>query len=122
MTRLPRPLLAFHVLFAAFMLAPLVIVVLVAFTDKGYISMPFDGASLRWFNEILKRQDFIDAFYRSVVLAATSATLAVVLALPAGMAIAWYQFRGREILVGLLLSPLMVPQIVLGIAILRFLS
>ena len=122
MTRLPRPLLVFHVLFAAFMLAPLIIVVLVAFTDKGYISMPFDGASLRWFNEILKRQDFIDAFYRSVTLAATSATLAVVLALPAGMAIAWYQFKGRDTLVGLLLSPLMVPQIVLGIAILRFLS
>lgn len=122
MTRLPLPLLAFHVLFAGFMLAPLVIVVLVAFTDKGYIAMPFDGASWRWFREILNQPAFIDAFYRSVALAAGSATIAVVLGLPAGMAIAWHQFRGRETLIGLLLSPLMVPHIVLGIAMLRFLS
>ena len=122
MTRLPRPLLAFHVLFAAFMLAPLVVVVLVAFTDKGYISMPFDGASWRWFREILNRQDFMDAFYRSVALAAGSATIAVVFALPAGMAIAWHRFKGREALLGLLLSPLMVPHIVLGIALLRLLT
>lgn len=122
MTRLPLPLLVFHGLFAAFMLAPLVIVVLVAFTDKGYISLPFDGASLRWFYAILDRPDFIDAFYRSVGLAAGSATIAVFLALPAGMAIAWHRFYGREALLGLLLSPLMVPHIVLGIAMLRFLS
>ncbi len=122
MTRLPRTLIGFHILFVAFMLAPLAVVVLVAFTDKGYISMPFDGASWRWFTAILGRQDFIDAFYRSVALAAVSATIALVVALPAGMAIAWYQFKGREALLGLLLSPLMVPHIVLGIAMLRFLT
>lgn len=122
MTRLPRILLAFHILFVAFMLAPLAMVVLVSFTDKGYISMPFDGASWRWFRAILNRQDFIDAFYRSVALATGSATIAVVFALPAGMAIAWHRFKGREALLGLLLSPLMVPHIVLGIAMLRFLT
>lgn len=122
MNRLPFPLLVFHVLFAVFMLAPLVVVALVAFTDKGYISMPFTGASLRWFREILNHQDFIDAFYRSLLLAGTAATLAVLLALPAGMAIAWQRFIGREAVLGLLLSPLMVPQIVLGIALLRFLA
>jgi len=122
MNRLPFPLLIFHVLFAVFMLAPLVVVALVAFTDKGYISMPFTGASLRWFREILNHQDFIDAFCRSLALAGSAATLAVLLALPAGMAIAWHRFLGREALLGLLLSPLMVPQVVLGIALLRFLA
>jgi putative spermidine/putrescine transport system permease protein len=122
MTRLPRALLVFHFLFAAFMLAPLIVVALVAFTDKGYIAMPFDGASWRWFREILDHEDFIHAFYRSVALAAGSATIAVALALPAGMAIAWHRFKARDSLLGLLLSPLMVPHIVLGIALLRFLT
>src|SRR5436309_1950105 len=108
MDRVPRPLLVFHFLFATFMLAPLVIVVMVAFTDKRYISLPFDGASFRWFLAILDRRDFVDAFYRSVGLAAGAATLAVALALPAGIAISWHRFTGREALIGLLLSPLMV--------------
>ncbi len=37
----------FHTLFVSFIVAPLLIIVLVSFSDKGYISMPFDGASWR---------------------------------------------------------------------------
>lgn len=120
--RTPRPLLALHWAFGVFMLLPLVMVALVSFTDKGYISMPFDGASWRWYRAILDAPDFIDAFWRSLALGAVAATLATALAVPAGMAIAWHRFAGREALLGLLLSPLMVPHVVLGIALLRFLT
>lgn len=120
MNRSPLPLVVFHWLFGAFMLAPLVVVVLVSFTDKGFISMPFDGASWRWYEAILKDDSFIDAFMRSLTLGFTAATLATILAVPAGMAIAWHRFPGREAVLGLLLSPLMVPHVVLGIALLRF--
>lgn len=122
MNRTPRLLLAFHGLFVAFMLAPLVMVALVSLTDKGYIAMPFDGASWRWYEAILKNGDFIDAFWRSVGLGVMAATLATLLAVPAGMAIAWHRFPGRDVVLGLLLSPLMVPHVVLGIALLRFLT
>lgn len=120
--RTPRPLLALHWAFVIFMLLPLVMVALVSFTDKGFISMPFDGASWRWYRAILDAPDFIDAFWRSLALGAVAATLATALAVPAGMAIAWHRFAGREALLGLLLSPLMVPHVVLGIALLRFLT
>ena len=122
MNKNPLPLVIFHWMFAIFMLAPLVMVVLVSFTDKGYIAMPFDGASWRWYRAILDAPDFIDAFWRSLGLAAASATLATVLAVPAGMAIAWNRFAGRDVVLSLLLSPLMVPHVVLGIALLRFLT
>jgi len=120
MRRIGPVLWSFHVLFVVFMLAPLVMVVLVAFTDKGYIALPFDGASFRWFEAILTHSDFIDAFWRSVGLGVAAATGATLLSIPAGMAIAWYRFPGRDALLGLLLSPLMVPHVVLGIALLRF--
>lgn len=120
MKRTPPILLAFHWLFGAFMLAPLVMVALVSLTDKGYIAMPFDGASWRWYSALLKSDDFIQAFYRSLALGACSATFATLLAVPAGMAIAWNRFRGRDTILGILLSPLMVPHVVLGIALLRF--
>ncbi|MBI3368937.1 MAG: ABC transporter permease [Burkholderiales bacterium] len=120
--RTPAPLLVFHCAFGVFMLLPLVMVALVSFTDKGYIAMPFDGASWRWYRAILAAPDFIDAFGRSLGLGVVAATLATLLAVPAGMAIAWHRFAGREALLGLLLSPLMVPHIVLGIALLRLLT
>ena len=120
--RAPWPLLLFHAGFGLFMLAPLVMVVLVSFTDKGFVSMPFDGASWRWYRAIVDAPDFIDAFWRSLALGAAAATGATLLSVPAGMAIAWHRFAGRDAMLGLLLSPLMVPHVVLGIALLRFLT
>ena len=114
--------LAFHALFVAFIVAPLAAVMLVAFTDKGYISMPFDGASLRWFRAILDNGDIVSAFWLSVRLALVAATLGVALAVPAALAIARYRCPGRGALTSFFLSPMMIPAVVLGIAFLRFLS
>jgi len=114
--------LLFNALFLALILAPLVVVIAAAFTDKGYISMPFDGASLRWFRAILQNEDIVDAFWLSMRLALVAATLGVALAVPAALAIARYRFPGRGALTGFFLSPMMIPAVVLGIAFLRFLS
>jgi putative spermidine/putrescine transport system permease protein len=114
--------LAFNGLFLTFILAPLVVVLLVAFTDKGYISMPFQGASLRWFRAIWDDDDIVSAFWLSVRLAFAAATIGALLAVPAALAIARYRFPGRGTLTAFFLSPMMIPAVVLGIAFLRFLS
>ena len=75
--------LIFHALFVTFILAPLVVVCVVAFTDKGYLSLPTDGLSLRWFRAILENPDFIDSFWISLYLALGSATIALAVAIPA---------------------------------------
>lgn len=114
--------LVFHIAFLVFMLAPLVVVCLVAFTPKGYISMPTDGFSLRWFKAIWDNPHFIDAFYLSVVLGFASATIAIALSVPASLAFARYSFPGRNAMMAFFLSPLMVPHIVLGVSFLSFLT
>ncbi|MFN3673754.1 MAG: ABC transporter permease [Bosea sp. (in: a-proteobacteria)] len=112
--------LIFHALFVVFMLAPLLIVCVVAFTPEGYLSLPTRGPSLRWFRAILDYPEFIRAFRDSLWLAALSSTIAIMLAVPAALAIARYRFPGREAITALFMSPLMVPHVVLGIAFLRF--
>ncbi|WP_250536755.1 ABC transporter permease [Caballeronia sp. AZ10_KS36] len=114
--------LVFNALFLAFILAPLAVVMLVAFTDKGFISMPFDGASFRWFHAIIENGDIVSAFWLSIKLAFAAATIGVLLAVPAALAIARYRFPGRAALTSFFLSPMMIPAVVLGIAFLRFLS
>ncbi|WP_406857533.1 ABC transporter permease [Alsobacter sp. KACC 23698] len=112
--------IAFHLAFVIFMLAPLAIVCAVAFTPEGYLSLPTNGFSLRWFRQILAYPEFLRAFWSSLWLAALSSTIAIALSVPAALAIARYRFPGREALTALFLSPLMVPHVVLGIAFLRF--
>jgi putative spermidine/putrescine transport system permease protein len=122
MTRNGPLALAFHTLFIAFILAPIVIVCIVAFTPEGYLSLPSRGPSLRWFRAIADYPEFVRAFRDSLLLAALSASLAILLAVPAALAIARYRFAGRDALLALFMSPLMIPHVVLGIAFLRFFS
>ena len=114
--------LAFHWLFIAFILAPLVVVVLVSFTDKGFMAMPFDGASLRWYRTIADNPQFLASFWVSLRLGLVSATLSALIAVPAALAIARGRFPGRDAIAAFLVSPLMIPHVVLGVALLRFFS
>jgi putative spermidine/putrescine transport system permease protein len=112
--------LVFHALFIAFILAPIAIVCVVAFTPEGYLSLPTNGFSLRWFRAIADYPEFVRAFRDSLWLAALSSTIAVLFAVPAALAVARYRFTGREAVLAFFMSPLMIPHVVLGIAFLRF--
>jgi len=114
--------LLFNALVITFMLAPLVIVCVVAFTPGNTLSIPTTEFSLRWFRAVFAHPDFVQSFKNSLWLAAISATLATVLAVPAGLAIARHSFPGRDFLNGLFLSPLIIPHLVLGVALLRAFS
>src|SRR5205807_9865579 len=105
-----------HALFFAFVLPPVVIVCVVAFTPEGYLALPTNGPSLRWFRAIADYPEFVRAFRDSLWLAAISSTVAVLLAIPAALSIARYRFAGREAVLALFMSPLMIPHVVLGIA------
>ena len=111
--------LAFNALVIAFMLAPLVVVCVVAFTPENTLTLPTTEFSLRWFRAAFEHPDFIQSFWNSLWLGLASATLATLLAVPAGLAITRYEFRGRDFLNGLFLSPLIIPHLVLGVALLR---
>ena len=112
--------LVFHALFVIFVLAPILIVCAVAFTPLGFLSLPTQGLSLRWFRAIGNNPEFVDAFWTSLWLGALSASIAIAATVPCALAVARYRFPGRDALVAFLQSPLMIPPVVLGIAFLRF--
>ena len=111
--------LAFHTLVVAFMLAPLVVVCLVAFTPTDTLAVPWGAYSLRWFRAVFQHSDLVQSFWNSLAVATLAATGSVLLAAPAALAIARHDFAGRQALNGLLMSPLIVPHLVLGVAMLR---
>lgn len=116
--------LLFHSLVVGFVLAPLVVICLVAFTPENTLSMPrfltpWSGFSLRWFAAIFQHPDFTASFWNSLLLATLSASIAVLISVPAALAIDRMEFPGRASLNALFLSPLIIPHLVLGVAFLR---
>ena len=88
--------LAFHLTFVVFMLAPILIVCAVAFTPEGYLSFPTQGFSLRWFKAIARYPEFVTAFWTSIWLGLVSSTIALAFSVPAALAIARHDFKGRD--------------------------
>lgn len=102
----------------AFMLAPLVCVVLVSFNADAVQSFPPRALSLHWYWHALRQPSFVDGAVASAALA----FCATMIATPAGVAAAWAlsrsRWRGKAALEMLLLAPLVVPALVIGIALL----
>ena len=102
----------------AFLVAPIVIVVVASFNDSQVLSFPVERFSLRWYQALWEDSVLIEAFNVSLVVAAIATVLSILIGLPAAIAINRYRFPGRDLISAFLLSPLMIPLIVLGLAVL----
>jgi putative spermidine/putrescine transport system permease protein len=119
---LPRwGFLALVAVIYTYMFLPILVVVLTSLNPTPYLRLPPQGLSLRWYAAALT-PDWLDPFRVSLIIAVASAALATLLALPAAFALVRHRFPGRDVVAALLLSPLSLPAIVTGVAILQFLS
>jgi putative spermidine/putrescine transport system permease protein len=115
-------LFAYMALFMAFITLPIAAVVVVSFSDSSFIAFPIRGYSLRWYHHIVEYQPFVSSLITSIELALSSAAAAAVLGVPAALALARARGGVAGALSNFLLAPISVPAIVLGFALLYFLS
>jgi putative spermidine/putrescine transport system permease protein len=103
------------------LLAPLVVVVAVSFGPSATFEFPPSGVTLRWFEEFFASRSYVNAFFRiSLVVGLMAAVIATLLGTAAAVGLVRFQFRGREALETFFLSPLLVPEILLGAALYLF--
>ena len=105
-------------LLIAFIIAPLLIVILVSFSGREIPEFPPSTWSLRWYGHALSEPVFVTSAINSAWLAVTATCISTPIALGAAMAIVRGQFPGKNLLQAALLSPLFVPAIVTSLAIL----
>jgi putative spermidine/putrescine transport system permease protein len=100
----------------AIILAPIVLVLWLSFFSNEILSLPPDGYSLRWYRSIAAQRQFIAGFELSALVALMAAAAGLLLTIPAAFALTRSELPGRETLLHLLMSPLIVPSIVVGAA------
>ncbi|RWI23634.1 MULTISPECIES: ABC transporter permease [unclassified Mesorhizobium] len=113
-------LLGFTGLVAAFLLLPVVFIVLLSFGSSRWLAFPPPSWTLKWYGELFADPAWLEAALTSARIAAMAALLAVVIGLLASFALVRGQFRGRNVLRGLLLTPMVLPVVVFAIAIYAF--
>jgi putative spermidine/putrescine transport system permease protein len=106
----------------AILLLPLLIVVVISFTSGAGVDFPPPGYSLRWFEYIAERPEFVSGTLNSLVLAVVATVLALVLGVLASFGLVRYRFRGKGVVEALFLAPLVVPSLIIGVSLLYFFS
>lgn len=104
---------------AAFLLGPLIVVVVVSFGQDAYIVFPPRGFTLHWFVAAFTNLAFVNALLFSIELGASATIISAALGIPAALAISRGGKMSNAIEVALL-SPLSLPMIVLGVGLLFF--
>lgn len=101
---------------------PTIVVVGASLNTSSALAFPPEGLSLKWYWAAFGDIAFMRALWLSVYLAAASTFLSLAIGSPAAYAIARYAFRGKELAQSTLMSPLIVPAVVLAIGLLSFLN
>lgn len=99
--------------------APLVVPLLMSISDTPYIVFPPQGFTLKWYGEVLANPDARGSFFFSLQLAGIVTALSLLLGIPCAAGLTRFRVRGQEAVLGLILSPLIVPLIVTGVALLQ---
>lgn len=103
-----------------FIIVPLPLVILSSFSASSMITFPPTGFSFRWYTGIFERMEYVRSFLLSLRLSLLCVLISVSVGTLASLALARYNFRGREIIRSVFLSPLMLPAVIVGLALLRF--
>ena len=115
-----RTLRAFFAFLVAFLYAPIAILLIFSFNDSDLPSFPLSGFTLRWYHQFVANPDLKGALQTSAVVAALSSVGAVILGVLASIALVRRRFAGKAAVSALVLSPLVIPYVVLGISLLLF--
>lgn len=110
------------ILAVVYMVIPLAVIVAVSFNESGRLRFPPQGFSLEWYARFLQDPSYIDSIWISTQLALAATVIGLVLGVAAALAIARGNFPGRNLISTFLLSPLLLPNIVVGAALLQFAS
>jgi putative spermidine/putrescine transport system permease protein len=107
----------------SFLITPIIVTTIMAFDARAYLGpLPPPALSLRWFAQFFSDDYFLRGLSTSVQLAILSVAIALSVGVATAFAVERTSFAGKELLISLFLSPLLVPPIVTGFALLLFLS
>lgn len=108
----------FLVLVVAFILLPIIVVMIVSFGEAPYLVFPPTALTGRWYAFIFQRPEWVNAMVVSLQLAAAATVGSLIFGSLASIAVHRHQFPGVNLVTSFFLSPLLIPGILIGMSIL----
>ncbi|ARJ69974.1 ABC transporter permease [Paracoccus contaminans] len=109
---------AYAILYLLFLYAPILLLPIFAFNSGTIVAFPLKGITTQWFGQMWENATLRRALLNSLVIALSSAALATCLGLFAARASTRFAFSGKGPVMGLIMLPLVLPEIIVGVSLL----
>ena len=108
----------YAVLYLLFLYAPVILLPLFAFNDSTVIAFPLQGFTTQWFTQLAETPALHDAVGNSIFIAVLTAIFATLLGICAARAGAMHEFPGKRGVLGFIMLPLVLPEIIVAVSLL----
>ncbi len=108
----------YAVIYLLFLYAPIAILPLFAFNDSRIVAFPLQGFTARWFVEMWEDRNLRTAVANSLIIALSTATLATTLGVFAARSSVRYAWPGKTAVMGMIMLPLVLPEMIVAMALL----
>jgi len=108
----------YAIAYLVFLYAPIALLPMFAFNDATIIAFPLSGFTTEWFNELLTTKALHNAVRNSLYIAVITALLSTTLGVCAARAGAMYNFPLKRGILGLVMLPLVLPEIIVAVSLL----
>lgn len=105
-----------------FFYIPIFTLIAFSFQEGRFLTLPFEGISLRWYAELFRSGPALTALKNSTLIAVVAMIAATIIGTMSAIVAVRYRFRGRRIFLALTGAPLAFPQLLLGIVLLLWFS
>ncbi len=113
-----RGLKGYTIGYLIFLYAPIILLPLFAFNDSKIISFPLSGFTTNWFVEMWNDAQLWNALKNSMIIALSSAVIATTLGMFAARASTRFEFPAKAGLLGLIMLPLVLPEMIVAMSLL----
>lgn len=99
-----------------FLITPILAIVPLSFSESSFLVYPIQGFSLRWYESLLTSPNWILGLKNTLIVAPFATLIAVVLGTLAALGFHHAHFHGKAFLMSFLISPMVVPVVIVGVA------
>ncbi|WP_338515040.1 ABC transporter permease [Pseudomonas poae] len=110
----------FSISMLIFLVVPILVIVPLSFNEGSFLSYPLSGFSLRWYQEFLGSQEWMRALRNSLIIAPAATLLATALGTLAAVGLARGEFRGKGLVMAVLISPMIAPLVIIAVSLYFF--
>ena len=101
----------------AFLVAPILTIVPLSFSSGSFFYYPLPGFSLRWYEDFFTSSFWLASVRNSLLVGTSATVLATILGTLAALGLWRARFPGQAVLLALLISPMVVPVIIVAVGV-----